>query len=232
MTAQRRYALVSFDLDGTLVDTAAEIAEAANRTLDDLALPRQAEATIALLIGAGTRELMRSLLRGVAGGAAIDADAARRDDALRRFAGHYDATAGSRCTAYPGALVAVDRLGRGGVRLACVTNKEARFSERVLAACGLDGAFDLVIGGDTLAVKKPDARVLGHAMRVLGVDRQATAHVGDSRIDVEAARNAGVTAWAVPYGYNGGEPVAASHPDRVFRDLGEVADLVLAGPDA
>ena len=232
MTASRRYALVSFDLDGTLVDTAAEIAEAANRTLDELGLRRESEAAIARLIGAGTRELMLALLRAVPGGAEIGADAARRDEALGRFALHYDATAGSRCVAYPSARVALDRLRRGGVRLACVTNKEERFSGRVLAACGCGDAFDLVIGGDTLPVKKPDAGVLEHAMRALGVEPDATAHVGDSRIDIEAARNAGVSAWAVPYGYNGGEPVAACHPDRMFRDLGEVADLVLVAPDS
>ena len=113
------------------------------------------------------------------------------------------------------------------MRLACVTNKEARYSERVLVACGLAGAFDLLVSGDTLVAKKPDPLVLQHVMNTLGATRESTAHVGDSRIDVEAARNAGVAAWAVPYGYNRGEPIERARPDRIFRDLGAVADLVL-----
>ena len=154
--------------------------------------------------------------------AAIDGEAV-----LRRFAYHYAATAGTACRPFPEATRALERLRNAGVRLACVTNKEERYSTSVLAACGMQGVFDLLVGGDTLAVKKPDAGVLEHVIATLGGARDATAHVGDSRTDVEAARNAGVAAWAVPYGYNRGEPIANAYPDRLFRDLGEVADHVL-----
>lgn len=146
---------------------------------------------------------------------------------LRRFAHHYAATAGTACRAYPHALDAIERLRHAGVRLACVTNKEARYSQSVLAACGMQDMFELLIGGDTLAFKKPDGRVLAHAIAVLGGEAGSTAHVGDSRTDVEAARNAGVAAWAVPYGYNRGEPIESARPDRLFRDLGAVADHML-----
>ncbi|HSC62329.1 MAG TPA: HAD-IA family hydrolase [Caldimonas sp.] len=221
-----RFTLVSFDLDGTLVDTVTEIAEAVNRTLAELGLPRQAGDAVQRRIGAGTRELLLTLLRdlGREQGAVEGLD---RDDALRRFDVHYAATAGTCCLPYPHVADALDRLRRGGVRLACVTNKEMRFTTPVLGACGLDRAFDLIVGGDSLTVKKPDGDVLRHVMRVLRARAEATAHVGDSRIDVEAARNAGVAAWAVPYGYNGGDPIEASAPDRLFAHAGEVADTVL-----
>ncbi|HEU4458918.1 MAG TPA: HAD-IA family hydrolase, partial [Methylibium sp.] len=82
-------------------------------------------------------------------------------------------------------------------------------------------------GGDTLPYKKPDGRVLRHVAQALDASLEGTAHVGDSSIDVAAARNAGVAAWAVPYGYNAGTPVADSKPDRLFESLAEVADHVL-----
>jgi phosphoglycolate phosphatase len=227
MSAARRYALLTIDLDGTLVDTATEIAEAANRSIEEFGLPRQSVAAITKLIGAGTRELMLRLLNGIAVGGGASLSAAETEAVLRRFDVHYEATAGTACHPYPHVADALSRLRHAGVRLACVTNKEARYSELVLAACGLSHSFDLLIGGDTLAVKKPDARVLGHAIEVLAATRETTAHVGDSRTDVEAARNAGVVAWVVPYGYNGGVPIETAWPDRIFADLGEIARHVL-----
>ncbi len=227
MMVASRYTIVSFDLDGTLVDTAGEIAEAANRTVEEFGLPRRPVAEIAKLIGAGTKELMLGLLRRIATDAATADVVLDQDIALDRFAHHYAATSGTTCRAYPTAQDALVRLRRAGVRLACVTNKEEHYSRQVLAACALQDAFDLLVGGDTLAVKKPDARVLAHVLAALGGERDSTAHVGDSRTDVEAARNTGVAAWVVPYGYNQGEPIESSRPDRVFRDLGKVADYVL-----
>jgi len=115
-----------------------------------------------------------------------------------------------------------------GVQLACVTNKERLHAERVLAATGLAHWFPTLLAGDTLPYKKPDARVLGELLRRQGVTAPQAAHVGDSSIDIEAARNAAVAAWAVPHGYNGGRPIAEAQPDRLFADLGAVADFVCA----
>ena len=97
----------------------------------------------------------------------------------------------------------------------------------MLQATGLAGYFTLLVGGDTLPVKKPDAGVLAHVLREYRVGPHEAAHVGDSSIDVQTARNAGVRAWAVPYGYNGGVPVADARPDRLFDDLAAIADHVL-----
>ena len=227
MSRAMRYRLLSFDLDGTLVDTAGEIAEAANRTLDEFGLPRQSDRVIARHIGLGTRELMLGLLGGLAVGHGPIVAAIDRDAVLRRFSHHYAQTAGTSCRPYAHAAQALQDLRESGLRLACVTNKEERFSRTVLGACGLADAFDLLVGGDTLDVKKPDRRILRHAMQVLGTSEATTVHVGDSRTDVEAARNAGVTAWAVTYGYNGGKPVATARPNRLFDDLGEVAAFAL-----
>jgi phosphoglycolate phosphatase-like HAD superfamily hydrolase len=120
-------------------------------------------------------------------------------------------------------------LKLAGVKLACTTNKELRHAKRVLKATRLDGYFDLVIGGDSLPEKKPHPSVLRHVAEQLGVPIVRCAHLGDSAVDVAAARNAGMAAWAVPYGYNAGAPIEASKPDRLFQSLQQVAEHVLAG---
>ena len=217
--------VVSFDLDGTLVDTAEEIVVAANAMLADVGLPPRPAEEITGLIGAGTCELVRRLHeRSLAENPSADASL---DAMLERFEQRYAAIAGTRARPYAGCRATLARLRAGGVRLACVTNKEARFAGRVLRAARLDADFDLVVGGDSLSRKKPHASVLAHVVHALGGDTRRAAHVGDSRIDVEAARNAGVAAWAVPWGYNAGEPIAAAGPDRLFASLPEIADAVL-----
>ena len=218
--------LICFDLDGTLVDTAAEIAEAANRALEAHGLARRPLAEIALLIGAGAHALLRQLLARCALERA-DAAALPADAVLGTFESCYADIAGTQSAPYPGCVVALTRLRAAGVRLACVTNKELRHARTVLHKTGLEQFFDVVVGGDSFEHKKPHASVLRRVAADLGIALQRVAHVGDSAIDVAAARNAGVAAWAVAYGYNAGVPVAASNPDRMFDDLTQVADYLL-----
>ncbi len=218
-------AALSFDLDGTLIDTAGEIAEAANRALAEVGLPRQTEAELTRLIGHGAQALMRQLLQRL--DAAVDVEVV-----LARFTQHLQATCGTLSQPYPGCVAMLQRLRAAGVRVACVTNKEGRLARQLLRHHGLDEAFELVIGGDTLPQKKPHARVLQHVAQALDVPLARLAHLGDSATDVLAARNAGVTAWAVPWGYNGGQPIDTAAPDRIFPSLPAVADHVLAAAGA
>lgn len=232
MPIQPSHDLICFDLDGTLVDTASEIAEAANRALESHGIARRPVADITLLIGNGTRELMLKLLANCYLADPSLASRVRTDDVLASMDGHYAVTTGTSAVAYGGTRDALRRLHAAGVHLACVTNKELRHARRVLRATRLEDYFKLVIGGDSLPEKKPHASVLRHVAHTLGVDTRRTAHIGDSSIDVAAARNAGVAAWAVPYGYNAGVPIADAAPDRIFPTLAHAADLVLKPPAA
>lgn len=223
--AGMRLHLITLDLDGTLVDTAAEIAEAVNGALGQHGLQHRPAAEITALIGAGAHALVRRLLERQV---PQPMDEAQRDAVVASFEACYASIAGTRCAPYPGCHAALTRIQDAGVHLACVTNKELRHAHAVLRHCGLDGFFQSVMGGDSLPHKKPHASVLRSVASHFGVALQSMAHVGDSAIDVAAARNAGVAAWAVPYGYNAGVPVALCGPDRMFDDLAAVADAVVA----
>ena len=114
---------------------------------------------------------------------------------------------------------ALEDLRAAGVKLAVVTNKESRYSATVLDAHRLAPLFDRVISGDSLPTKKPDPAGIHSCLTQFGAVAERALFVGDSSIDVATARNAGVAVWALPYGYNMGQPIERAHPDRVITDF-------------
>lgn len=221
-------AAISFDLDGTLADTAPEIAEAVNRLLlefrrEPLSLP-----TIARMVGAGMEPLVARVLDHLERHSPEGTLRVPFARLMQRLRVHYDATTGRRASAFPGAAGALAGLREAGFRLACVTNKDSRYASRVLAVNGLDAYIDLLVGGDSLPVRKPDARTLQHVLDRFDLVPAQLAHVGDSVTDVECARNAGVAAWALPYGYNAGLPIRLAKPDRIFDSFAALGAHVLA----
>lgn len=211
-------ALVMFDLDGTLFDTAEEITESANRTLRDYRLPQVTVRQVRDWIGHGTGWMMTQAWTSVAG--APDAD--QWPSVMKAFIGHYFDCAGTTSQPYPDVLEALDALKSLGVKRAIVTNKETRFTQRILEKHAMTDQFDLVISGDTYPVKKPDPAVIYNCMQAFQAVASECLFVGDSHIDVATARAAGVICWAVPYGYNMGQPIASANPDRIVPTIKEV----------
>ena len=179
-------------------------------------------------IGHGTREL---LVQALAERQGCGADAVRGDPGFAAaeavFQRHYEARCGTRSRPYPRVLEALQALRTHGVRLIVVTNKESRYTARVLQAHGLTALFDRVICGDTLPVKKPNPLAVADSLLRYGVDRSRALLVGDSSIDVATARHAGIAVWCVPYGYNMGEPIESCAPDRVIPDFGALMPAAL-----
>ncbi len=210
-------AVVMYDLDGTLLDTAAEITQAVNLTLAEFCHAQVSQAQVRDWIGHGTGWLMKTAWQHTSG--PTDAP---WETVMERFIHHYEQTAGTSSRPFPHVLDTLRRARAYGVKQAIVTNKERRFTERVLERHGLADAFDLVICGDSLAVKKPHPGVIEHCLSALGATRGEALFVGDSEIDVSTARAAGVICWAVPYGYNLGRPIADAMPDRIVPDIRDV----------
>jgi phosphoglycolate phosphatase len=202
-----------FDLDGTLVDTALEIGDALNTWLRQRGLPPLDDVEVRERIGHGARRLLASVL-------AHEPD----EPEWNEFAQMYLARCGRNSRVYPGAHETLVCLRAQGVKLAVVTNKEQRFTQPVLQAHGLLDAFDLVLCGDSLPAQKPDPLPLRHCLEKFGVAEARALYVGDSETDVITARNAGVAIWAVPYGYNGGQPIESARPDQVLSGLGALLE--------
>ncbi|MCK7499069.1 MAG: HAD-IA family hydrolase [Comamonadaceae bacterium] len=167
-----------FDLDGTLVDTAPEIAAGAE-------LARCAPS-------AASRPTTR---RCAAGSATARARSSRRPSAARsprpsgrHFAEVYGEVCGMHATLFPGVSELLERLAADGVRLAVLTNKESRFAHRLLSRLGIADAFAVLVAGDSLPVRKPDPAVAEHALAALDVGVDEAAFVGDSVTDVRTAR--------------------------------------------
>jgi phosphoglycolate phosphatase len=219
--------LVIFDLDGTLVDTAPELSDAVNDTLETLGYAPVSEALVRAWIGHGVRELM---LKAFSHSSDWSEEALCRsgaiDHAMLVFAGHYAARCGTRAGPYPGVEATLQALGEFSVRTALVTNKERRYASSLLTSLGLLRYFDPLVAGDSLHEKKPHPLPLQVCLRAHAIPPERALFVGDSSIDIETARNAGVAVWVVPYGYNQGRPIAASQPDRVIATVTEVLEAV------
>ncbi len=214
----RRYRAALFDLDGTLVDTAEDLAAAANRMLAEIGRLPIAEESIRDFIGKGVVNLVHRCVEATGGGEEED-----RRHALQVFERHYLAGIADRSRPYPGVVDGLAVLERAGVAMGCVTNKAGRFTEPLLEATGLRRFFGVVVSGDTVERKKPHADPLLYAAGKLGAAPAETLMVGDSLNDVLSARAAGCPVVVVPYGYREGLSLAELGADAVVESVEEAA---------
>ena len=215
--------VVLLDLDGTLLDTAPEIAAAAADMLSELGLDPVDPLRVREFIGKGIPHLVRRTLEASLGRAP---DERRVGSAMEGFFFHYAKRNGRMSKPYPGVLEGITELRAKGFALACVTNKTAQFTIPLLEATGLAGFFPVVVSGDTMPKKKPAPDPLLEACRRLGIPALEALMIGDSRNDALAARAAGCPVLLVPYGYTEGEDVQGIDCDGIVPSLLHVAGLL------
>ena len=231
---------IAIDLDGTLLDTIAELAQAINTMLARLgdagsapaalrpalaalrfnALP---DATVRNMVGKGIVNLVNRALAAATGTAPSPELAAH---ALAVYQECYFALLGTTTVPYPGVIAGLDRMRAMGLPLACVTNKATRFTLPLLAHAGMQDRFDHVVCGDTYEQRKPHPMPLLKTAEKFGCAPHELLMIGDSVNDVAAARAAGCPVLCVPYGYNEGEPVDKLDFDGMIPTLSDACDWI------
>src|SRR5512147_1347720 len=201
---------IFLDLDGTLVDSVPDLTVAVDAMLVQLGLPPRGEARVRQWVGNGAEMLIRRALVDNLEGNAPE-ELVERGRPIFNTVYQDNLAVGSQL--YPGVLEGLHALQALGYRMACITNKPTVFAKPLVEQLGIGVFFDLVLGGECAPRKKPAPDALLLTAGRMGVDIHRVLMVGDSKNDVQAARNAGCRgAVVVPYGYNHGEDIRAAKP--------------------
>ena len=221
MSAYQNINTVLFDLDGTLLDSAPDLAQAVNQTLIALGKETFPEAQVRGWVGNGANVLLKRALSG-ATDISDDVCETQLAQAHELFKQYYSACLSDKSVLYPDVRMTLISLKQVGYKLAIVTNKPGQYMSPILADYGLTGLFDLVLAGDSLPTRKPDPAPLLHACAVLGSKIEETIMVGDSKNDILAAKAANMAVAGLTYGYNYGEDIRLSEPDLVLDNISEL----------
>ncbi len=224
-----RWGAILWDLDGTLIDTGRDLATAVNCMLTELGLEPLSTERVAHHVGRGARNLVTRALEDRGRG---DLSEREISAVLAVFERHYDLHLLDTTRPFAGILPVLDRLRERGERMGVVTNKPAGFSRNLLDALGLARCFEALVGGDTTPRRKPDPAPLFAALEQLSVPSSESAAnasarskvvlVGDTPIDIETARNAGVCVVAVSWGFAKRELLVDSRPDALADTMAEL----------
>jgi phosphoglycolate phosphatase len=214
--------LVVFDLDGTLIHTAHDLVASLNHTIGLRGLDPVTYDDLTHLVGHGGVVMIKRAftLRG----RAVSDD--ELQEMLGVFVDHYGNAMPGVSAPYPGLVEAMDRLADAGHRLAVCTNKTEGLARRLLDGLGLTDRFAAITGGDTFAVRKPEAEHLLGTVRQAGGDPARTVMIGDSLNDILVARNARVPSIGVPFGYSD-VPVATLEPTHVIAHFDELTPALV-----
>lgn len=218
--------LLIFDFDGTLIDSVPDLANAINTMLEQLGKAHYPLASIQEWVGNGARKLVE---RALSGQVEIDTELtlAEIEAAEVLFFAAYAAPKISKTTAYPDVDNGLRQLKTVGYTLALVTNKPIRFVPHILEYFGWTPLFDMVLGGDSLPVKKPDPAPLLHVCDTLNIAADQSFMIGDSINDILAGKNANMDTIGLSYGYNYGKNIADSHPNQTFHHFADLLNYLL-----
>lgn len=206
---------IAFDLDGTLINSAAGLAEAVDMMLARLGYPAAGVDKVSLWIGHGAISLVETALKSAGGEVAMQ----QFPQAFALFNQFYKEVLEKGSELYPDVRETLLTLKEAGLRLGIVTNKPTQFLPDLLDELHLTTLFDLVLGADDVAMKKPHPAPLFKVLGEWGLLQSELLFVGDSRNDIQAAKAAGIASVGLTYGYNFGVPLADSNPTYLIRDF-------------
>jgi phosphoglycolate phosphatase len=208
-----------FDLDGTLIDSKRDLVQSVNATLREIGRAALAEDLVSSYVGSGAPVLISRALGGAA-------SVAEQQSALKFFLAYYDQHKLDFTREYPGVRETLEKLR--GVPMAVLTNKPVNMSVRILEGLGLAGFFRAIYGGDSFATKKPDPLGANTILSELGIPAAEVALVGDSEVDVQTARNAGMISAIVNFGF--GTHNREIYPPDIYLDrMEELLPLISDG---
>ena len=211
--------LFLFDLDGTLIDSRADIARAVNLALARMEMSTVPEPRLVEFVGYGVRNLIKQTMREAIGSEPEDALIQR---GIALYQEEYGNHLLDQTSLYPGVRDALDRLS--WARFAVVSNKPERFSRRILEGLGLGGRFCAILGEDSTPRRKPDPASLLQAMACCRAAPSETVIVGDSAVDIAAGKAAGVVTCGVAGGFRPREELEAAECDLIVTSILELAD--------
>ncbi len=209
-----KYRAVIFDLDGTLVDTLADIAGSANYAMGQLSLPVHSVESFKMRIGHGIRHMVSCCLP--------DGREELLDEAVKLQMGYYTENMCVHSRLYPGIKEMIERLKSQGYKLGVLSNKKESYTQGIVSHFFADGVFDHVAGGrDDIPLKPNPASVLGLAEK-LGVSAEDVAYVGDSEVDMQTAKRAGMFAVGVTWGFRDRDELISSGAEALIAHASEL----------
>ena len=211
----RKISLIVYDFDGTLVDTLFDIADAVNLSLNELGLRTLSRATIRKYVGKGVERLMAQSIDGTG-----YTDLPRAVELFRR---HYSENLMNHTRFYPSGREILDHF-RDKKQAIC-SNKPEDFVRRILESLKSLDYFDAILGGDSVESKKPDPEGLLHLLDRFQCSPEMAVLVGDSPVDIETGKRAGVYTCIVNYGFGNPKEIASANPDCCIDHLSELKDL-------
>ena len=212
---------ILFDLDGTLFETAPELAEAVNLMLKDLEMAELKTNEIKRFIGRGAENLIKQSIEV----------SSKKDprpfftNAEKLFAHHYSLISANSLM-YEGVEKSIIDLKAKDFLLGCVTNKPAIYTEALMNHSRLSDFMDIIVSGDTTEKKKPDPLPILHALNQLNIEPKDAIMVGDSVVDIEAGFEAGTYIFTVPYGYQFGESIISDKVDYAMSNFSELTQII------